>query len=1108
MEGLGGRVSFEHQARIIGMGLLLGEIPFAALVTGWNASRARGEEPDLDTLLADLERQGILGEEARTSLQAQVAELERLIQEPSPAGDSDPTTEYSGTNLTAVASVSGTEEASRQTPSWTRQSHTRPRNELGRNLLSVLTLPNWNQFINLRFVGEGGMGRIFRAFDPTLNRSVALKFLRWVNHDGISDLVREARNQAQVDHPNICKVYEVKEWQGQVYVVMQFIDGQTLDRVAPLMDLPQKVELMEKVADAVHAAHRKGLIHRDLKPNNIMVEQTHDGAYVPFVLDFGLARDTERNNETRQGTIQGTAHYMAPEQARGDTDLIERRTDVYALGVTLYELFTGAPPFSEIPGMDCLRYILEADIPPLRTRNPNLPSDLQTIVMKCLEKEISQRYESARALGEDLRRFRDGEPILARPSSLGYRLGKFARKYKMFVILGTLALLTVLVFAGMVLQARFTAASQARWAQHYGQEAERIEALLRYVRLQPLHDIRGELTTVGQRIQAIETELRGARTLASGPGNYALGRAYLALGDAQRAQQHLDRAWEAGFRVPDVAYARGRALGQIYAHALDSARAIQDVRLRQARLQELEETLRAPAVTLLREGQGSLLDPPSFQEALLARYDRHYEESLRLAKSALSEAPWFYEARRLEAEIHLEQARLEQEPARILMFLDQSGTALEAASSTAPSDPSLWDLLSRRWWEEMIVRRRAGQSLQKTQVKLQEACAKWQKLLPDSPDPEARLARGELEVARVPGVQPETPGNPGPLARALNRTEALLARNPKNPELLGALASGLQLRAYQNFNRGGDPRPDLDRASTLLRRAFDEDPSAIELLEPFVASHWARVEFEKAQGRDPTAPVQEALKAIQTLAKGFPKMPDFNGFLGGLQVELADYLATHGINPEEVVRQALVHLDQASKMAPSRFEFHFSRGNAHLASAQFRVLRNQDAQESLTAAEAAYRAALACNASAEGALLGLGEVALLRSQALERLRRSPLSVLSQAEEILVPLQTQRGNWRVVLFAAQIDRFRALWTPPSPHTKALLAQAEKATDRALMLSGRTPPTLLAQAQVQVAWAALFTSEARFRKVRARQLLGELLAKDPTYEAARQLLATLD
>lgn len=1083
-------MGFEHQARIIGMGLLLGEIPFKGLVDGWRARLSADGELDLEALLEDLHRQGLLRTETLESLHAQVIDLERLITEGSAPPPNEPTAESRIGSAPREASPA-LPAADSRTPSWLGAAPQTgdAEEDLGSRLLSVLTLPRWNQFVNLKFLGEGGMGRIFKAFDPKLNRQVALKFLRWSDSNTIGDLIQEARNQAQVDHPNICKVYEVKEWRGQAYVVMQFIDGKTLDQIAPQLEDLEKVELMERVAEAVHAAHRQGLIHRDLKPANIMVERDPEGALIPYVLDFGLARNLGRNHHTEEGTIQGTAHYMAPEQARGDSERIERRTDVYALGVTLYELFAGAPPFSEYPGIDCLRHILESDVPPLRALNPRVAADLQTIVMKCLEKDIPRRYESARALAEDLRRFRDGEPILARPASLGYRIGKLARKYRAFVALGAAALLIVIAFATVGIHARVTAASRAHWAQHFGQEAERIEALLRYARLQPPHDIRGELATVMERIQAMESEVNGAGAQAQGPGHYALGRAYLALGETAQAQAHLDRAWAADFRGRDVAYARGRALSQAYAKAMDTARAIQDPQLRRTRIQELEESLRAPAVALLREGQGSLLDPPGFQEGLLALYDQRFGESLRLARSAHSRAPWFYEALRLEGEVHLERARQAQDPPQVFASLEQAGRALAAAATIAPSDPELWDLQSRRWWEEMTAARHGGTSPQQAFLHLEAACESWKRLLPEAPEPDARRAWGEIERARSRSLQEAA------LPQALRQAEALAQRFPNDPGISGALAAALQLRAYADFNHGRDPRADLDRAIALLQRALATEGASFELIEPYVACFWARIEFEKAQGKDPVATVQRALESLQEIASRHPKVADFEGFLGGLQVELADYQSTHGTDPEPVALRALGHLERAIRLAPARFEFHFSAGNAHLACVQYLVLHRQPAWNALDEAERAYRSALQCNASARGAMVGLGEVRLLRSRALDQVNRSPLETLAQAEATLAPLRNQTDNWRLALFSAQAELLRARW---SAEPRAGLEAAERLALRALKLGGRGPESLLVLAKIQLAWARQFPSEARPRRARAQSLLQEIHTKDAAFE----------
>ena len=1098
---------FEHQSRILGMALLVGEVSFRTLESVLQDLVARGWDSDPEALLEELRQRGALGDEALLSLRAQVADLERLMAEDSPDPEGRKTSEMKAPvrrDLRTVPKVAPAIAGDRRTPSRAPETDTllpEAYAHLERQVLSVLTLPRWNQYINLKFIGEGGMGRIFRAYDPLLNRPVALKFLRQVDNATVHGLIEEARNQALADHPNICKVYEIKEWRGQVYVAMQFIEGRTLDHVARQLNTSQKVELLEQVAEAVHAAHRNGLIHRDLKPANIMVQQSPEGVLHPFVLDFGLARDTAKIGHTQEGSILGTAHYMSPEQARGDNARIDRRTDVYALGVTLYELLTGAPPFNEHEGVDCLVCILKSEIPPPRGVDPGIHPDLQTIVMKCLEKDPEQRYGSARALAEDLRRFRDGEPILARPPTWTYRFGKFTRRNKPLVILAGSALLVVLVFAGFGLQARRTAASRAYWAQHFGQESERIEALLRYARLQPIHDLREEMAAVRSRIQSIETQMRGSSGQALGPGHYALGRAFLALGETELASTHLERAWESGFQVRDVAYARGRALGQVYAKALEKARLLQDPVLRESRIRDLEETLRDPAVELLRRGKGSLLDPHRFQEGLLAFYDRRWNEALLLADEAVGVAPWFYEARSLQASVYLDRARLEREPALALAALEKAGRALDLAAHTGPSDPYLRDLQARRWREEMILRRRAGAEVRTVSNAFKASCGTWKTLLPDSPDPDARLAWGEIELARLPDAAPQH------LQAAIHRAERIVQTNPDHQEALGALAAGLQLQAYDELNHGRDPRPGLDRAIGLLRRAMKGEAPAFELFEPYAAALWARVEYEKTRGRDPSSTVKEALSSIQHLTIRYPRVADFDGFLGGIQVELADYQGTHGIDPEPVLRNALVHLRRASQKVPSRYDFHFSQGNAHLVQAQFLVLSDRTPKDALEAAEQAYRKALECNASAPGPVFGLGETGLLRAQVLAARKQSPLEALAAAESIMATLKDARGNWRYLLFKAQADLLHAGWPADPKDSRASLVSAERSAQQAVQRSGKLPAALVVAAQVQLAGAGLFPGEGRTRLDRTKRYLQEALALDAGFVPAQRLETSL-
>lgn len=300
------------------------------------------------------------------------------------------------------------------------------------------------RYVLERVLGVGAMGRVHEAFDSMLNRRVALKLLVGDDPVRAQRFLVEARAQTRVRHEYVCQVFDVGEMDGTPFIAMQLIDGLPLQKSALEMTLPEKVKTMMEVAEAVHEAHRTGLVHRDLKPSNIMVERAADGSWKPFVLDFGLARDLEGPGLTVTGQTVGTPSYMSPEQARGDTTSMDRRTDVWGLGATLYHVLTGSLPFSGGTALDVMNRVLDSDPPPLRSVVRTIPADLEKIAMKCLEKDVQRRYDSARALAEDLQRYLDGEPVAARAQTLVGRVLRKARKNR---LLTSAILVTILALA-------------------------------------------------------------------------------------------------------------------------------------------------------------------------------------------------------------------------------------------------------------------------------------------------------------------------------------------------------------------------------------------------------------------------------------------------------------------------------------------------------------------------------------------------------------------------------------------------------------------------------------------------------------------------------------
>ncbi|MGE5049125.1 MAG: serine/threonine-protein kinase, partial [Deltaproteobacteria bacterium] len=276
----------------------------------------------------------------------------------------------------------------------------------------VQALPQSERYEIRAVVGSGGMGKVFKAFDRKLKRLVALKFLRGADASLEKRFLQEAQAQARVDHPNVCKVYEVGRIGEEPYIAMQYIEGRTLREAARDLTVRQKLLVLRDVSLAVHAAHRLGLVHRDIKPANIIIEERPEGPR-PFVTDFGLARDLESPGDTVQGALLGTPQYMAPEQANGELHRLDARTDVYGLGATLYEALTLRPPFDGPTQLQTLYRMLHEDPAPPRSLVADLPQDVESVALKCLEKDPARRYPGADALADELQRLIDGDPVRA-----------------------------------------------------------------------------------------------------------------------------------------------------------------------------------------------------------------------------------------------------------------------------------------------------------------------------------------------------------------------------------------------------------------------------------------------------------------------------------------------------------------------------------------------------------------------------------------------------------------------------------------------------------------------------------------------------------------------
>lgn len=402
-------------------------------------------------------------------------------------------------------------------------------------------------------LGHGGMGRVFAARQPGLGRIVAVKTLReGLNPELDLRFLREVQTVAGLRHPNIVAVHDSGRSGGSLYFSMDYIEGGDLAarlRVEP-MSPREAAELVAKVADGLAYSHDHGVLHRDLKPSNILLDGKE-----PMIADFGLAAQIEAGGDLTAATrTMGTPHYLAPEAILGGSASQSVVSDVYSLGVILFEMLTGRTPFAGATSAELPALVSENDPPSVRLLAPAVPRDLETVCLKCIERDPGRRYPSAAALADDLRRFLEGKEILARPASTLYRLRRFERRHRLAVVASGLVALTLVVATGFSLWLAARARRAERKAAAESATSAAVVAFLQHDLLeqaapdqQPDRDIK--LRTLLDRSAAKVADRFKDQPQAELAIRETLSLTYESLGDYASEKQQLDRAVELSTRL-------------------------------------------------------------------------------------------------------------------------------------------------------------------------------------------------------------------------------------------------------------------------------------------------------------------------------------------------------------------------------------------------------------------------------------------------------------------------------------------------------------------------------------------------------------------------------
>lgn len=796
-------------------------------------------------------------------------------------------------------------------------------------------------------LGSGGMGQVFKGYDSNLNRFAALKILHAETPQLNRRFAQEARLQAKIDHPNVCKVYEVGEVDGKNFIAMQFIAGKTLRDAAKELKLEEKLRIIKQVAEALHSAHKEGLIHRDIKPTNIMVVKNEEGIWQPYILDFGLAREQEAAGLTLSGIVVGTPHYMAPEQARGDTTHLDRRTDVYGLGATLYELLSGRTPYPGKSSAEVLIRVLQEDPDPIRKIDPSIPIDLETIVMKCMQKEPQQRYESAKELYEDLQRYLDGDPISARPIRLSERLIKKARKNKVATASIAGALLLTLIFLATLIWLQTKSSFQSRYAREFNEEVRSIESMMSSVYSAPIHDIRGELAVARKRLSKIESRTEEAGSWAYGPGHNGLGLGYFAIGDYDKAFENLQVAYQSNYRETSTIYTLGKLYGIRYQRELADVSSIKNKTLRDEQITKIEKELRDPAVAYLKMSKNSI-DSPAYAEGLIAFYEKRYGDALKNAIEAYKQAGWSYDAKKLEGELYLSSAaELEDkgETEKGEKNLAAAAAANKIAIELGRSRAEIYLSEANRWTEILVRDTEQGKT---NQTAFEQGLHFADQAIAINPDaPEGYARKQKIYTSAGNYLMYNTGEDPRKMMeKAIQMGEQLQKLSPRYPAAFAESGIAYRLIGEYELRHGMDPRNSLAKGIELLQKSVQIKPGFSPYLGALGVAYSLLAEYELKHGTDPRPTFQKAIQQYRTSEQINPNYTQ--AFInGGIAYWfIGAYEASHGLDPTSAFQNAIQQYQSAIKPNPKNSFAWFNLSLTYMEAGNFELISGQDPSKS------------------------------------------------------------------------------------------------------------------------------------------------------------------
>ncbi|AKS43151.1 serine/threonine-protein kinase [Wenzhouxiangella marina] len=681
-------------------------------------------------------------------------------------------------------------------------------------------------------LAQGGNGEVVRAYSPDLGRDIAIKYLRQEDPAAIERMLREARTQRALSHPHILPIHATGVHLDRHYIAMELVDGAPLDRYLADRSTELKLAVFDQVLDAMAHAHAQGVVHRDLKPGNLMVEEG-DGRPQAWVMDFGLARRPDDATLTMAGDALGTPGYMAPEQARG-AEGADPRADVYALGVVLYEVLTGALPYTADTPMALVMQAAAGQTVPVSEIRRRLPEGLARIVVRCLETEPARRYADAGELRADLAAFSAGQVIAAPVLGRRYRFARWMRsnpwRARSSLALGAVVLIGAASLVVMAEQNRRALST----ASELIAEAERARGDWHIEQLLPLHDQRAALAEARETVDRLAATRDQLSEAASARIDAALADLLDAIGEPARAFEHAERAWRGGVRTTSVANRAARArLQQFGARRLELGLTADAASL--AELQALERDALASDLEPYRSLLGADLRQ-RIERALDAEGAPTPNVESQAETPLLSPDDWQNALLDLQAETVRRIDQLNVAPDEALAALEDVDVRLEDLRRTARSYLPVYQLGCT-----IAAARQSLQTMQTEDAAIdtsRQACDQGLQLIADDSE---LLATSSMQLwLRAKDLLRDRQPLTEPLNDAIAQARRALELDPDNELAQLSLGSALQVLGRKQLAEGEDPEAALEASLRWLERVHQARPNDVNVMNNLAVT-WSTI---------------------------------------------------------------------------------------------------------------------------------------------------------------------------------------------------------------------------------------------------------------------------